>query len=211
MSTSAVTSSSATTTTATTSTDNSAAFRDADFMDIMLAEVTHQNPLDPQDTSKMVENMRQLQELANTKYEKFRSDIAWAQDLMGKQISVQQMAISDGEKEKLVNKGLQPDVGYSQVTGRVEAFRVVDEKVYVTVGGKDYPLDNLKQVIPAKGADLAEVGDRLIGKTIVFHRDSTTDIGTGKVTGVAAGTDGGVLLEVNGESIAYENLLQIGL
>lgn len=204
-------SASSSSTAATTSSNSTAAFRDADFMNIMLAEVTNQNPLDPQDTSKMVEGMRQLQELANTKYEKFRSDLSWAQDLVGKPITIQQMAISDSDKEKLVNKGLNPAVGYNAVSGRVESFTVVDEQVYVTVQGKDFPIDNLKQVTPAVGADLAEVGDRLIGKTIVFHRDSTTDIGSGTVKSVAAGTDGGVLLKVGEESIPYEHLLQIGL
>lgn len=204
--------SSAATKSLTAAEDSSKAFRNADFLKIMLAEVTSQSPFDPQDTGKLVENMQKLQELANTTYQKFRADIQWGQDLMGKQVSVQQMPISPAEKEALVNKGLAPDVGYQQVSGKVESFRVVDQAVYVTVGGKDYPIDNLKQIVPQQtSTDLAGVADRLIGKQVVFHRDAITDTGNGKVTSVALDNKGGLLIEVGGESIPYENLIQIGI
>ena len=67
------------------------AFRNADFLKIMLNELQNQNPLEPQDTGKLVENMQKLQDLANTTYSKFRNDIRWAQDLVGKSVEVQQV------------------------------------------------------------------------------------------------------------------------
>lgn len=211
MSTSAITSSSGTTTKATAE-DNAKAFRQADFLKIMLAEVTSQSPFDPQETSKLVENMQKLQELANTTYEKFRSDIQWGQNLMGKEVRVQQMPITPAEQEKLVNKGLRPDVGYAQVQGRVESFRVVDESVYITIGGKDYPIDNLKQLIPQQNTtDLSAVADRLLGKEVVYYEQATATTGSGRVTSVALDNQGGILVEVGDTSVAYEDLIQIGL
>lgn len=213
MSTSAITSSGAgATSTKSTAEDNAKAFRQADFLKIMLAEVTSQSPFDPQETSKLVENMQKLQELANTTYEKFRSDIQWGQDLMGKEVRVQQMPITPAEQEKLVNKGLRPDVGYAQVQGRVESFRVVDESVYITIGGKDYPIDNLKQLVPQQNTtDLSAVADRLLGKEVVYYDKDTAKTGSGKVASVALDSQGGILVEVGGESVAYEDLIQIGL
>ena len=41
--------------------DTSGAFRDADFLAIMLAELANQDPFEPQETSKLVDNMRKLQ------------------------------------------------------------------------------------------------------------------------------------------------------
>ena len=88
------------------------AFRNADFLKIMLSELAHQDPMQPQETSKIVENMQKLQELANTQYTKFRADIGWGQQLMGKTVNVQQMMIGESEKQKLINAGVRPDVGY---------------------------------------------------------------------------------------------------
>ena len=64
--------------------------RDADFMKILLSEITNQDPFKPQDSAQIVEGMQKLQELANSRYEKSRDDQRWARDLIGGSVSVQQ-------------------------------------------------------------------------------------------------------------------------
>jgi flagellar hook assembly protein FlgD len=196
----------------TTSSNSVDAFRDADFLKIMMTEITNQNPLDPQDTSKLVENVQKLQELANTTYQKFRSDLSWGQQLMGQTVSVQQQGIDDQAKQKLLDKGLKPDIGYSQVSGRVSSFRTVDQTVYVTVNDHDYPLDNVKQIVPdAHNAQyLATMADQLLGKTVAY-RDSESATHTGQVTSVKYDAKGDVLVQVGGNAVPFDSITQIGV
>jgi flagellar hook assembly protein FlgD len=189
------------------------AFRQADFLKIMLTEVTNQSPLDPQDTGKMVDNMQKLQELANTTYTKFRNDVKWAQDMVGQTVSVSQQALTPDEKTKLVNKGLAPDVGYAQKTGVVGGFRVVDEVVYVGINGKDYPIDNIKQVLP-KGKDdsyLSQVANQMLGKTVAYA-DETGAIQSGAVKAVKWGDNGeDISLQIGDKAVDFAKVVQIGL
>lgn len=212
MTTSAVGSTSSSTTNNTTSANSVDAFRDADFLKIMMTEITNQNPLDPQDTSKLVDNVQKLQELANTTYEQFRNDMTWAQQLMGQTVSVQQQGISDADKQKQLDKGLKPDVGFGQVSGRVTSFRTVDQVVYVTVGDHDYPMNNVKQVVPdAHNAQyLSTMADQLLGKTVAYL-DSTSTLKSGQVTSVKYNATGDLMVQVGGEAVPFDSISQIGV
>jgi flagellar hook assembly protein FlgD len=188
------------------------AFRTADFLKVMLSELSHQDPMSPQDTSKIVENMQKLQELANTQYTKFRNDVGWAQNLMGQQVEVQQQG---GLDEKTItaymNRGLNPDVGFANKSGVIKSFRVLGESVYVQVGDYDYPIDNVKQVIPnAKDpATLSRVADQLMGRE-VGYKDRAGASKQGTVTAVGWGTDGQVQLEIGGSlTIPYSSITAI--
>ncbi len=210
MSTSALTAASGPST-ASTASDSTKSFRNADFLKIMLAEVTNQSPFDPQETSKLVENMQKLQELANSTYDKYRADLKWAQDLMGKTVNVQQQALDAKQTEALSNKGLKPDVGYGNKNGTVTSFRVVDETVYVTVNDKDYPVDNVKQVIPdTNGADaLAAAANQLLGRKIGWFDDKGVQK-AGVVNEVLRGADGDLRARVGNDLVVYDRITSIG-
>ncbi len=214
MTTSGVTSSTSSNALLDAQTAQAQAFRNADFLKIMLAELSQQDPMQPQETSKIVENMQKLQELANTQYTKFRADIQWAQQLMGQTVNVQQMMIDDGERTKLVNAGLNPDVGYGNIDGKVTSFRQVGETVYVTINDHDYPIDNVKQVRPGastSGNDpdyLSGIAGNLLGRTVGYRLDNGT-MAQGKVTDVGYDTDGAVMLNINGLAIPYKNIVKI--
>lgn len=189
------------------------AFRNADFLKIMLSELSNQDPLSPQETSKIVENMQKLQELANTQYTKFRADIQWAQQLMGQTVNVQQMTISESQKQSLLNAGLRPDVGFGNLDGKITSFRQVGETVYVSIGDYDYPIDNVKQVRPqaAAGNDpdyLTNVAGNLLGRTVGYRLDDGT-MAQGQVTHVGYDTAGEVMLNIAGQAIPYRNIIQI--
>jgi flagellar hook assembly protein FlgD len=193
-------------------TDTSQAFRNADFLKIMLAEVTNQNPLEPQETGKLVDNMQKLQDLANTTYAKFRADIKWAQDLMGQTVGIQQQPLDPAQKEALEDKGLRPDVGFAQKTGKVTGFRVVDQVVYLQVGEHDYPTDNLKQIIPENNnaAYLATMADQMLGKKVVYQKpDGSTANGT--ITSVAYDAGQNLVFEIGDQRVPYTAIKQIGV
>lgn len=189
------------------------AFRNADFLKIMLSELSNQDPMSPQETSKIVENMQKLQELANTQYTKFRADIQWAQQLMGQSVNVQQMTISESQKQTLLNAGVRPDVGFGNLDGKVTSFRQVGETVYVSIGDYDYPIDNVKQVRPqsAAGNDpdyLTNVAGNLLGRTVGYRLDDGT-MAQGQVSHVGYDTAGEVMLNIAGQAIPYRNIIQI--
>lgn len=188
------------------------AFRDANFMQIILTEVTNQDPMNPSDTSKMVESMQQLQALANTNYEKFRADVTWGQGLVGKMVNVSQMGITDAEAKSYKDAGLNVDVGYNNLNGRVDSFKVVNQSVWVTVNGKDYPVDNVKQVKSDtyNTQDLTETAQRLLGTTVKYTSNASGGSSTGTVTSVGYDDNGKLALGINGKGyITYDSLLAI--
>jgi hypothetical protein len=190
------------------------AFRTADFMKIMLSELAQQDPFKPQDTGQIVDNMQKLQQLENVQYQAFRDDMKWGEDLVGKDVTAKQMSLSDADLKDLKASGLNPDVGFNTVTGAVTTFKVVDQKVWVGIGDKDYAIANVTQVNPPKtdSTYLAEIANSLLGKRIGFYGDTPTDLFQGQVTAVSA-TDSGddVTLTVGDQQVPLKHVIKIGL
>jgi hypothetical protein len=198
---------------ASTSTNAAAsqrAFRDADFMKIMLAEITQQDPFKPQETSKIVEGMQKLQDLANSRFEKFRDDQNWARQLVGQSVSAQQMQATPQEIAALKDRGLVPDIGYRQVTGEVSSFRAVDEQVYVNINGKDYPVDHVLQVLPPApdGAQLATAAAGLLGHTVQWP-DRDGKINAGLVSAVSFGEGASLMLSVGNQAVPLRDITSV--
>ena len=190
------------------------AFRNADFLQIMLSELTNQDPMSPQDTSKMVEEMQQLQQLANTQYQGFRDDLKWGEQLVGQKVTVLQDNITADAAKSLQQAGVNPDVGYTTVTGTVQSFRSVNESVWVTVNGKDYPIANVQQLAAGNhdGTYLAQLSQGILGATAGYAADpadSTSSAGSGKVTGVSLDASGTPFITVDGQQIAYSRVNSI--
>ena len=198
--------------TASSTGGQSQAFREADFLAIMLTEVTNQDPLQPQETAQLVENMQKLQELANTNYEKFRSDLDWAQNLVGRQITVQQQSIDDTEVEQLQERGINPDPGFLEVNGKVDTYKVIGESVWVTVNGSDYPVDNIRQIQPdQQNPDrLVEVGASLIGRRVDYTHPVTGEPDSARVDDVSWGEGDDIILTISGQRVSLSALQRIG-
>lgn len=189
-------------------------FRDADFMKIMLSEITQQDPFKPQETSTIVENMQKLQQLANSKFEKFRDDQKWARDLVGQSVTVQQSVIGDNEKKSYTDAGLNPDIGYQSVSGTVESFRVVGEAVWVQVGGKHYQIDNVRQIDPPKhdATYLAGISDGLLGRKVQYVSEADpAKREEGLVTAVSLREQGRITLTIGGKEVPMESITRIGV
>ena len=188
------------------------AFRDANFLQIILTEITNQDPLNPSDTSKMVESMRQLQTLANTTFEKFRADVGWAQGLVGKVVNVSQMGITADEAKSYQDAGLNVDSGYANIDGRVDSFKVVNQTVWVSMDGKDYPVDNIKQVRSDtyNTQDLTSTAQRLLGTTVKYSSSAAGGTSSGVVTSVGYDDSGKIALGIDGKGyIKFDALLAI--
>ncbi len=187
------------------------AFRNADFLKIILAEITSQDPMSPMDTSKMVESLRQVQNLANTTYQKFRDDLRWAQDLVGKTVNVTQVGVTEPERQRLVNSGLKPDVGFSNLDGKIESFRSVNSAVWVSIDGKDYPMENVRQVrtVSHDPDALAQASNRLLGMRIKYWSTDPSKTSEGVVSSVGYDPLGKIQLGVGGEYVQYDRMLAI--
>ena len=196
--------------------NQNSAFRNADFLQIMLSELTNQDPMSPQDTSKMVEEMQQIQQLANTQYQGFRDDLKWGEQLVGQKVTVLQDNITQDQATSLQAAGVNPDVGYGSVTGTVSSFRSVNEAVYVTIGGKDYPIANVQQLQPNAhdGTYLAQLSQGILGATVSYGADpadSTSATGSGTVTAVSLDASGTPFITVGGQQIAYARVQSIAM
>ena len=191
--------------------DNSAAFREADFMAIMLSEITNQDPFEPTETAKMVENMQKLQELSNSKFEKFRDDIRWAQDLVGKDVTANQQFLTAEEQEGLEIRGIMPDPGFGLVDGKVDSYKVVGENVWVSIGGKDYPIDNIQQIKPPAEDTMgyANLADNLLGNEVTYLTDDLS-LETGRVERVTWAGDE-INLTVDGEVVPFTSIRGLSL
>lgn len=187
------------------------AFREADFLAIMLTEITNQDPFSPSETAKIVENMQKLQELANTNYDKFRNDLRWSQDLVGQSVTVTQANVAEDEAALLRERGINVDPGYGSVNGIVSGYRTVGESVWVTVDGKDYPIDNVQQIDPP-GVDhghVATVAEGFVGRTVRWFDAANGTFREGVVDGVQWGGDGQVELMVAGEPVNFDRISAI--
>jgi flagellar basal-body rod modification protein FlgD len=200
-------------TTSAQSKANQQAFGEADFLSIMLTEITNQDPLNPSDTGKMVESMRQLQVLANTASEKFRADVTWAQDMVGSMVNVTQVAATEAEKKGYRDAGLDPDFGYGNKDIRIDGFRVIDKTVWIqTADGKNYPIDNIKQVLNNRfdTAALTDVSNRLLGKKVSYISDHTTgERKSGVVSSVGYDQNGRVTLSIDNRYVNYDDIVAI--
>lgn len=188
------------------------AFGDADFLSIMLTEITNQDPLAPSDTSKMVESMRQLQVLSNTANEKFRADVSWAQELVGKTVNVTQVVATEKEKQAYYNAGLKPDIGFGNKDIRVQGFTVVGQQVWLkTDGDKDYPIDNIKQIRNDSYDTnaLVEASNRLLGMSVSYLSGTDGSRKQGTVASVGYDANGAVVLGIDGGYVRYDDIVAI--
>lgn len=188
------------------------AFGDADFLSIMLTEITNQDPLAPSETSKMVESMRQLQVLSNTANEKFRADVSWAQQLVGQTVNVTQVVATEQEKQAYYNAGLKPDIGFGNKDIRVQGFTVVGQEVWLrTDDDKDYPVDNIKQIRNDSFDTnaLVEASNRLLGMRVSYLSGADGARKEGTVSSVGYDDKGAVVLGIDGGYVRYDDIVAI--
>ena len=105
-----------------------------------------------------------------------------------------------------------PDVGYLPVNGEVTGFRVVDEQVWLTVGDKHYPADNVKQVQPARAQQsserLYEIAGAALGRGVTWTLPNGKSA-SGLVTDVRMNDVGDVVLLAGGQTVSWGQVRRI--
>ncbi len=120
--------------TAAAGSSGSTQFKSADFMQMLLAQLEHQNPLEPMDDTAMMTQFTQLNSLQalqqiQSAMEKISEDsqMTYAASLMGKMVSISK---SDGKSTE----------------GKVTGFSMESGNAYIQVDEQSYPLDEVTKV-----------------------------------------------------------------
>lgn len=200
------------TTSSSSSTDAYSGMSSGDFIKIMLTELTQQDPFEPSKVSDMVTNIREIQSLLSAQEEDQRSDLSWGNELVGKTVTVGQTLLSESEYSGLVDDGLNPDVGSGTVTGTVTGFKVIDNQVWVGVGGLDYKIDNVQSMTPsttnADTSTLAEICGSFIGRTAGYV-DAAGTAQSGVISSIKIGDDGSYTLVIGDDEVAFSSLTSV--
>ena len=121
-------------TSAAKKTSSSSSYDPSDFMDLLLKQLTNQDPMEPMDNSQMMNQLTQLNSLQTmkqiqTSLEQSSTDNrkAYAASLIGKNAMVSD---SDGKS----------------VEGKISGFAQEAGKTYVLMGETYYSLDNVMSV-----------------------------------------------------------------
>lgn len=129
----AINQTSASQTTASTS-SSSTAYKSSDFMQLLLAQLSHQNPLEPMDDSEMMNQFTQLNSLQaiqdiQSSIEQLMQDgqSTYAASLIGRNVRI---AKTDG----------------TPVEGVVTGFSIQSGDTYVQVDNQDYAIDEIVKV-----------------------------------------------------------------
>jgi len=132
------------TTPASTSSGNLKGLAAGDFLNLMINQLQHQDPLNPTDSNQLLTQMSQISNL--------QSNTNMSDSL--KSLTLQQ---SIGAAGNLIGKKVEGlDDSGQKVTGTVTSVRVENNAVSLeTDGGKTLPMKNLTNVAATTGADSA--------------------------------------------------------
>lgn len=102
------------------------------FMQLLLAQLTHQDPLKPMDTTEMMQQVVGLESVQRlTSVQKAVEGVQRAQNLTA---------------SALIGKRVEVSAQGETAIGTVEKVRMRDGKVTLVVGGSEYPLESLVSV-----------------------------------------------------------------
>jgi len=145
-----------------------------DFVDLMVAELQNQDPLNPMDNAQILQQMSQIREIgSNDKLVEtldamlMGQNVATASSMIGQWI----MKLADDNQV--------------QMAGRVDSVSIEDGKPKLTVGNRSIPLDSTSPVQVISDAMGQEIGDAVskIGQTLRGTSDATPQIIPQEITG----------------------------
>lgn len=153
-----------------------------DFLNLLVNQLKNQDPLEPQSNDEFISTMAQFNSLETLASLDKNVQYSQAMAMIDKPVTVQ-----------LPNK--------DQVTGKVEKVGVIEGKVVVYVGGNEYKLSEVKEIMfqdpsrkPATGNDLLQAA-MMIGREVLIGKDSEQLWGMVEKVGL---TQGAVKVYVDG-------------
>jgi len=116
------------------STGTNSAVDPGKFMQLLLAQLTHQNPMEPMKDSEMMGQMAQLNSL---------------QELQKISQAMSEMAMANQASyaASLIGKTVRADDGSSTTEGKVTGITIESGKMFVHVGDLSFPLDEIREIV----------------------------------------------------------------
>lgn len=179
------------------------------FLNLMVTQLKNQNPLEPMDNTQFISQMAQfsaLEQAQNTN-QVIKSDSAYG--LVNKLVKA---TYTDETTKEIL-----------QVAGVVTMARVDGDKIYVKVGNKEVPYENVKEVtdVISEYEQLQTINQNfrmsaafnMIGKDVKAKilkegtKDQYEDI-TGKVTGVRM-DNGSIYAQIGDKEVSVDAIYQV--
>lgn len=126
------------------------------FLNLLMAEMTNQNPLEPMSNTEFVTQMAQFTSLQAMQTMNYNTNASYATSLVGKTVRISQAGADSVDVQR----------------GLVTAVQMNGKSFTVTVNGKNYELSSVKEVISAE--DNANESDLIyasgfIGRTVTIE------------------------------------------
>lgn len=116
-----------------TSTKGYGDLKTEDFVKILIAQLTNQNPLEPMDNGQLLNQVSSINSLeSSNKLISTLSSLGLSQSL--------------GAASSLIGKTISGKIGSSAVTGVVDKAVVEDGKVFVMIGDIKLPIEGISEV-----------------------------------------------------------------
>lgn len=103
------------------------------FLQLLVAQMQYQDPLDPQDNSEYIAQLAQFSQLEELQNITGSFELSQATSLVGKTVIMQTVSAATGDT--------------TYVTGTVDYLEMQGTTPYLYVGGNAYPLDSLDTVL----------------------------------------------------------------
>ena len=176
------------------------AFSLDNFFTLLMAEMSHQDPLEPKSNTDFIAQLANFTSLKAQQDALYYQNANYAQSLVGKSVTV---ASGKGQ-------------GFAFESGIVTSMSLIDGEFMIKVNGANYSLSNIMEVMPnvnpftPTGHDGA-YATSLIGKqvTVVGRNESGTRIiETGNVAHIEI-VDSAISLIINGKSYPLDSVVKI--
>ncbi len=167
------------------------------FLQLLVAQLSNQDPLEPAKDTEFVAQLAQFSLLEQIQQLNGATSTSQAYSLMGKYVYVD-------------TKGDGKEFAF----GMVEGVSIHDGKAYLVIGDEEYAYENVAAVINTTDSDLEEVlvqSADLIGKTVtaqITDSEGETQSVTGVVSHVIA-KNGEVYAMVGGTEVPISGIQQI--
>ncbi|MCL5058536.1 MAG: hypothetical protein M1130_11240 [Actinobacteria bacterium] len=152
-----------------------------DFLNLLVAQLKNQDPLEPQSNEQFIATMAQFNSLETLSSLDKNTQYNQAMSMVGKSVTVQEL-------------------NEDSVTGTVEKAGVVEGKVVVYVGGKEYSISDVKEVHPQESSQIAPLAGDLLQAAMLIGKEVSLDGQPGGLVDKVGMVDGNVKIYVNGVS-----------
>ncbi|NLM74492.1 MAG: flagellar biosynthesis protein FlgD [Clostridiaceae bacterium] len=168
-------------TTSTKETRNTGELGKNDFLQLLITQVQHQDPLNPSTDTEFIAQLAQFSALEQMQNLNRTFSYTMGFEMMGK--------FAMGEVED------QATGGVKYVSGIVESVRVMNGQIYAVIGDDDVPIDKITHVSEINLGNAGAVTDYsgiigMLGKARITNSDGETSVIRGLIASIEKESDG---------------------